>query len=481
MKHAKSGLAAKATHALGWNFGSTALSKLGALGINIMLARLLGPHAFGAYAVALVALFAMQNFNELGMSLAIVRWEADPAAIIPTITTVSVLISAVTYAGCFWTAPVYATAMGAPGAADVVRVLAVAILIDGFCNTPTGILQREFRQGRATIAAQVGTWAGTAVTVTLAWTGHGAMSLAIGQVIGSALVAALLVAFAPGSLRFGFDPAKARALLRFGLPLSGSNLLTFTVGSVDQVIVGHLLGATSLALYVLAFNLAAWPLNMFTPAVRNVAPAVFARLQHDPATMRSTFLSATRILAAITLPACLVIGGSATPLVGFLYGGRWLAAAQPLLWLAVAAGARILFWLAYDYLVVLARTRSLLAIQVLWLAVLIPALLAATRMAGIYGAGVAEAAVAVLIILPCYLAVLRRAGVPAVALAKSALLPAAAATAAGLAAIGAGKFAPSNLIALAVSGAVAVALTGLIGYRMRSTLALLRRTRVQPG
>ena len=46
--------------------------------------------------------------------------------------------------------------MGAPEATDVVRVLALAILIDGFCNTPSGLLQRQFQQGKATIAAQVG-------------------------------------------------------------------------------------------------------------------------------------------------------------------------------------------------------------------------------------------------------------------------------------------------------------------------------------
>ena len=132
------------------------------------------------------------------------------------------------------------------------------------------------------------------------------MSLAIGQVGGSLVVAALLVAFAPESLRFGFDPAKARALLRFGLPLAGANLIVFAVTSVDLIIVGHLLGATSLALYVLAFNLSSWPFNMFAPPVTNVAPAVFSRLQHDQAAMRSTFLSAVRILTAVTLPICLL-------------------------------------------------------------------------------------------------------------------------------------------------------------------------------
>ena len=481
MKHQKGTLAAKASRALGWNFVNTALTRLGTLGISIMLARLLGPHVFGAYAVALVALYAMQTFNELGMSMAIVRWETDPRDIIPTITTVSVAVSVVIYVGCFWIAPAYATGMGAPAATDVVRVLALAILIDGFCNTPAGLLQRRFQQGKATIATQVGSWAGTGLTVALAWTHHGAMSLAIGQVAGSLVVAILLIAFVPESLRFGFDPARARALLRFGLPLSGSNLISFAVMSVDQIIIGHMLGATSLAFYVLAFNLSSWPYNMFLGPVRNVAPAVFARLQHDQPAMRSTFLSAARILTAVTLPICLLIGGSATALIGFVYGARWLPAAQPLIWLAVAGAARILLQLAYDYVVVLGWTRLLLIIQLVWLIALIPCLIAGTRADGIYGASLAEAAVALLVVLPCYLAALRKAGIGLMALGKSLLLPLTAGAAAGLVAMGAGMLAPSNFIALAVSGAITIALIGLIAYQMRSTFALLRRSQIPAG
>ncbi len=470
MTRSNNTLAAKASRALGWNFVNTALSRLGALGISIMLARLLGPHVFGAYAVALVALYAMQTFNELGMSLAIVRWEADPRDIIPTISTVSVAVSVVTYA----------SAMGAPAATNVVRVLALAILIDGFCNTPAGLLQRRFQQGKATIAAQVGNWVGVALTVALAWSHHGAMSLAIGQVAGSLVVAIFLIAFAPESLHFGFDPAQARALLRFGLPLSGSNLISFGVMSVDQIIVGHMLGSTSLAFYVLAFNLSSWPYNMFLGPVRNVAPAVFSRLQHDQPARRSTFLSAAGILTAVTLPICLLIGGSATALIGFVYGARWLPAAQPLIWLAVAGGARIFLQLAYDYLVVVGWTRLLLIIQLVWLVALIPCLIGATRAGGIYGAGLAEAAVALLVVLPCYLAALRKAGIGLMALGKSLLLPLTAAAAAGLIAMGVGMLVPSNLIALAVSGVMTIALIGLIAYRMRSTLADLKQMSAAP-
>src|ERR1700689_3887906 len=66
-------LSGKASRALGWSFGSIVVNKFSLFGIGVLLARLLGPHAFGTYAVAYVAMTALLTFNELGVSLAIIR------------------------------------------------------------------------------------------------------------------------------------------------------------------------------------------------------------------------------------------------------------------------------------------------------------------------------------------------------------------------------------------------------------------------
>ncbi len=470
----------QASRALGWSFGSTLLNKVSLFGIGVMLARLLGPHAFGTYAVAYVALVALLNFNELGVSLAIVRWPGDPREIIPTVTTISLLVSAIIYTGCFFAAPAYASAMGAPGATIVVRVLAMAVLTDGFTNTPAALLQRNFRQGQRTIADQVNVWLSTGVTVALAWSGFGAMSLAIGRVAGGAAGAVLLLRFAPESLRLGFNPVKARALLRFGLPLAGANLIAFAVMSVDQVIVGHLLGPVALGFYVLALNLASWPITMFSQPVRNVGPAVLARLQHDGTAMRNTVLSAAGLLCAVALPVCLLIGGSARPLISFVYGTRWLPAAQPLLCLALLAGVQVFFLLGYDLFVVLARSRFLLISQLIWLLALVAALAVGARTDGLFGASVAELGVATGCVLPLYLTEFGKVGIRLRDLGNHLWLPFTGAALAGLLAFGAAQVAPNDFTALATSGVTTLAVVGLLIYRMRTVLALLRSSAAKP-
>lgn len=474
-------LGGKATRALGWSFASTILSRFGTFAIGIVLARLLGPTAFGTYAVAYVALQAVLTFNELGVSLAIVRWEGDPSEIAPTVTTVSLIVSAIIYAGYFLGSPAYASAMGAPGATSVIRVLGVVILFDGFTNTPATLLQRRFRQGQRMIADQANTWLGSAVTIALAWSGYGAMSLAIGRMAGCLVGAILLVAFAPESLRVGFAPAKARSLLRFGLPLAGANLVAFAVTSVDQLVVGHLLGIEALGFYVLALNLAGWPINIFSYPVRTVVPAVLSRLQHDGTAMRRTFLSTAGLLCAVAVPICLLIGGAARPLISFVYGNQWLPATRPLIWLALLGAAQIFMLLAYDIFVVLGRSRFLLVVQIIWLLALIPALIAGSHADGIFGASLAEATVAIVLVLPWYVAELSRVGIRVGALIGHIWLPVLGGGLAGLVATAMARMITNDLIALSLSGVATLAIVGCLVYRMRKIIALLRSSSAAPA
>jgi O-antigen/teichoic acid export membrane protein len=467
-------LAGVASRALGWSFVNNMTAKLGTLAIGVILARLLGPHAFGTFAVALVAMLAVLSFNELGVSLAIVRWETDPADIAPTVATISAATSAVIYIACFLAAPAFASAMGAPAAAGVIRVLALNVVIDGIVATPAALIQRYFRQDRKMIADQVNSWLGAAVSVGLAWNGFGAMSLAVGRICGAGAAGILLVAFSPQPLRFGFDRARARALFRFGTPLAGASIIVFAVTNVDQIVVGHVLGATALGFYALALNLASWPVSMFSLPVRSVAPAVFSRLQHDRTAMRSGFLSAAGLLGSATLPVCLFISGSAMPLLGFVYGPRWVPAAHALMWLAVLSGLRILYELVYDFFVVLARSRVVFTVQLAWLLALVPALVVGARVDGISGAGLAEVAVAACVVLPWYLRELSKVGIGCRALAARLWLPLAVAAGAGVCAAVAARTIAIDLVALAVGGAAALAAIGLLAYLMRHALAALR-------
>jgi PST family polysaccharide transporter len=144
--------------------------------------------------------------------------------------------------------------------------------------------------------------------------------------------------------------------------------------------------------------------------------------------------------------------------------------------LGVLSALRIGFELIYDFFVVLARSRVVLIVQLVWLAGLVPGLIAGTIADGISGAAIAEAGVAGGVVLPCYLFWLAKVGIRPADLARRLWLPVLVGVAVAAVAAVASRSMHTNLNALEIAAAGTLAGIGFLATRMRPTLAELRQT-----
>jgi O-antigen/teichoic acid export membrane protein len=400
-----------ARRALGWSFLNNLVGRVGTSLAGIVLARLLAPEDYGIYAVALVAFNALLSINELGVSLAVIRWPGDVGRIAPTVVTISIAFSAALYAAVWLTAPTVCEQLNAPEAVGVLRLLSAGVMVDALTAVPAALMTREFMQGRRLIVDTAGFLSVSAVSISLAVVGLGAWSLAWGAIAGNIVNGLLILLWAPRRFRPGFDGAACRELLVFGIPLAGASLLLFALLNVDYVVVGKMLGTVPLGLYLLAFNLSTWPVTIFSSPVRRVSLAAFSRLQGDRQAACRAFALSSTLLLAVTLPMCLLLWLLARPLIGLVYGPQWLAASQVLPFLAVLAVARVVMELAYDFLVGLGKATPNLLVNAAWLICLAPALALGAHLDGIRGVAVGHALVAAGVVVPAYLIALHRQGV----------------------------------------------------------------------
>ncbi|MFE9257684.1 oligosaccharide flippase family protein [Streptomyces sp. NPDC006879] len=417
-------LGRKVGSAARWSLINTVVMRLGNFATGIILARFfLGPEAWGVYGIAQTVLLVLLSANELGVSLAIVRWEGDPRRFAPTVVTLSTASSLLLYAVLFAIAPAAARVLGSAEASGVLRVMCLCVVLDGLSQVPAGFLTREFAQGRRMIIDAVNFLLSTAVTLLLAVQGWGAMSFAWGSVVGNAAALIGCCLAAPRTLRFGWDPEQARALLRFGLPLAGASMLALAVVNVDTMIVGSTLDQLALGFYVLAFNISGWPVRIISEAARRVSFAGFSRLAASPEALSAGFSRALGVVMTATVPLCVLLAALAGPIVGLVYGDRWLPAADALPWLMALGLVRIACELAYDCLVAVGQRRSLIAVQALWLVVLLPVLVIGSDIGGIVGVSQAHVLVAGGVVVPVFLFALRRGGIGLRAIAKACTWP----------------------------------------------------------
>jgi PST family polysaccharide transporter len=408
---------------LGWSAINTIATRLTNVVVGVILARILVPEDYGVFAVAIVVLNGALSMNELGVSLAVIRWPGSPHRIAPTVTTMALTWSLLLYAICFAMAPAVASMMGSPESTALVRVLGLAILIDAAAAVPSALLTRSFRQRARLAIDAVCIVVGALISVLLALTAHGAWSLAWGALVSSVLSGLLTLWATPVRYRPGLDREVVRELLTFGLPLAGASALLFLSINVDNVVVGHVLGPEALGFYALAFNVCSWPVNLVSVAVRRVSFAGFSRLIDQEADPGPTIAKSFALLMAVTIPGCALLGVYSRQVIATVYGDTWLPAAEALTLLCVLAAIRILLELGYDYLAARGHSSTNLVLQGVWLLALVPALSVGAANDGIRGVALAHAVLAGALVLPLFLFMAAKRGLPVTLLARLCVRP----------------------------------------------------------
>jgi O-antigen/teichoic acid export membrane protein len=456
-----SAMGLKAGRGLRWALSGTVLIKLGSFAMGLVLVRLIAPHDFGLYAVALAASAFLIHVNDMGIIAATVQWRGRVEDMVPTGATLALAFSFAWYA-LFWVAaPELSQLAGSPEATPLVRLLTATILIDGITAVRVGVIQRRFQQDKLTKAIAVGFMFNAATAITLAANGAGAYSFVIGQLAQSVVTGVIVLCIARLPFHYAFDRTLAKRLLKFGVPLAAAlgveSLLLFS----DSVIVGHWLGATLLGFYLLAFNVSNWVPGLVGTAVRYVSIPSFSRLaEQEPETLALGVRRAIPLMVAVVMPIAVTMAVLAPAMIHFLYGARWVPAGDALRFLAVVMVARMLTALAFDILTSLGVTHATVWLNLGWAAALIPSLIAGVHLDGIRGAAIAHAIVAVVVAIPLTVVALQRGGVDLRPVAPALVRPLLGGLLAGLIMFGAAElFEYPPAVELFVAGGA-----GLIAY-----------------
>jgi lipopolysaccharide exporter len=391
-----------------WSAINTSTLRVGQLLMGLITARIVSPHQFGIFAVALTIYTIIINFSDVGVGAALLRDSHRTRELGPTVYTITVATSMMLSAGLIVAAPYLARALGAASATDAVRVLALTLLFSGFGTVSSTLLLRDYRQRTVFYADGAFFVVANGLLVILALHGDGVMALAWSRVAAQAVQTIFFIALAPERFWPGWNTRVARELLKFGSPLAASNLLGFTLSNSDFIAISRIRGSLQLGYYNLAYNISGWPVSLFTGVLTNITLTTLSRVREYNDALRTHVRAALGALCAAAFPVSALSVALSHPLVVLVYGSRWAPAGAALAAVSVFGSLRVMIALFSDLLVAVGRTRRLMVLQFIWLVVLIPAMIFGVEWKGIVGAGIAHVAVAIVVVIPLYILSIRR-------------------------------------------------------------------------
>ena len=343
-------LAGKVVRGSSWLFGSYALSKIGRIGMMLVIAAMLTPADYGIIVLSTVILTVTQIINELGIWQAVVYRNEPEPHFIDTAFTANVIGGFVVAAGLFWVAPVIAGFYGEPAMTGVLRVMGLALIADSVFYVPDGMLRKALKFKSRALPEITGTFGAALATVGLLFLGVGILSYAVGFVVESLIRCMLTLKRIDRRPRFHLHYASLKEIASYAKYVLGADLARQLSSSIDYFIVGRLLGAGPLGFYTLAFNLANYPVSNFSQILSRVAFPTFATLQANPDYARHVYLKMVRIVAGLVIPLLVMLALLAESFVIGVLGEQWQPAIFPLQIMVVAGISRAISFPGLDLL-----------------------------------------------------------------------------------------------------------------------------------
>lgn len=323
--------------AIAWASASKLLSFTIAFASSIIVARFfLTPAEVGLFSIAFAATALIAVLQEFGLNRYIVGEVELGEEKLRTAFSVSLAVAWGVALVILAAAKPFSWLYDDPRLFPLMLVIGASYLFVPLAIVPTALRQRamDFRSDfMIEVAAAI---TNAAVTITLAALGEGAMALAWGalaQQVARALVSQWRNGWIfPWPMRFG----GAAHVIRFG---GGSTLLQIfdaVCSRSPDLIVGGIAGNTAVGLYSRASGLAVQLVNLMTGAVNSVFYPALAQLRNEGKSLGAPYLRLVAGYTGVVWPALAGLAVASGPLVGALYGPRWMGVAPILSLLAIA-------------------------------------------------------------------------------------------------------------------------------------------------
>jgi len=302
-----------------------------------ILARLLGPSAFGLVALAMPLILLANMISDAGLGNALVRKRDSSRELESTIFWFSLGTSvalALAVALLAWPVSIL---LAAPKLAPVIIALTVILPIGGSLSVPNGLISR---QGKFTLFAMgdvMASLSSSGVAIMAALAGAGAWSLVIQQCVLWIVKVSWLMPVSGFRPMLVCRPHLAWPYLGFGLNSVGANLADFGNKNLPTLVIGGLIGVAAAGHYSMAYQIVRVPEMIISGPLYLSIFASVAQWGDDPVATGPFALRGLRGIVTILAPLFVGLALVAHLAVLLLLGPAW-APTGPILELLTPAG-----------------------------------------------------------------------------------------------------------------------------------------------
>ena len=307
-----------------WRFAERCGAQVIQFVVQIVLARLLAPEAYGTIALVVVIANIFQVFVDSGLGNALIQKKDADDLDFSSVFYFNIVCCLILYGVVFFTAPLISDFYNNAELTPIVRVLCLTIVVSGLKNVQQAYVSKTLQFKKFFGATLIGTLISAVVGISMAYLGFGVWALVaqrLTNLIIDTLAIWLLVEWRP---RLMFSFARLRGLISYGWKLLASAVLDTVYNNLWQMIIGKVYTKSDLAYYNQGNQFPNVIVTNINASIDSVLLPVMSNEQDDTNRVRLMTSRAIKTSTYLMAPLMMGLAFTADAVVVLLLTEKWL-------------------------------------------------------------------------------------------------------------------------------------------------------------
>lgn len=308
-----------------WSFLEQGGSKAILLLVQIVLARLLSPEAFGVLAILLVVTQVSDSIAQSGLGMALIQKRDSDDKSYSTAWWLSLGLAAVLYIVVFLAAPTISIFYNMPDLVAYLRVLGLIVFFNSANSIQRSFLQRSLNFRSIFAATTFAAFASGIAGIVMALLGFGIWALVAQSLLQSVFICIVMWVKVSWKPTLFFDSVEARNLFGYGWKICITGILNVIYSGISELIIGRACSAGELGLYSQGRKYPQAAIGVMSNSIANVLFPMFSAIKDDAIELRKSIRHGLKLGTFVVAPMSLLAAVIAEPLVSLLLTEKWLA------------------------------------------------------------------------------------------------------------------------------------------------------------
>lgn len=309
--------------ALKWLTAARAAGQLVTWVITLIVIRILSPGDYGLVAAVTVVLGFAALTNELGITPALIQRKQIDQTIVRKVFGFLLLSNLVVVGIILVSAPLAADFFHEPDLVPLIRVASAQLIIGSLGGIPSALLRRELRFRELSLIDFTSVLAGSFTVLGLALSGAAAWSLIFGSLVTVTWKSLATIIVSRFLLVPSFNFSGLSRMFRFGMSVTGGQIVSYFNNQTDTLLIGRLLGAHDLGIYTVAQHVSRMPAAKVMSIFNEIAFPAFSNIQAEKERVANIFLRVIENACVLFFPVFFGISAVSEEFVQVVLGPKW--------------------------------------------------------------------------------------------------------------------------------------------------------------